>query len=207
MTDEEKAIDITSKIFELEKDKVEWFLSTYKNSRMSEIHTFYNGVLKGLAEGRKEGYEQGVLKDCLKVSCPNCTPSIENYCIDCEYANFIIDKDNQISKLEKEISVLLSCSNCQENKGGYVCEKEYNDKCLAQKIQYIKELKEENAELKAQIEQLSNDNYVLKTSFITQNEQIEKMKCCGNCSKPCWDFPIVRKSECLNNNYSLWEPV
>lgn len=36
-------------------------------------------------------------------------------------------------------------------------------------------------------------------------EQIEKMKCCGNCSKPCWDFPIVRKSECLNNNYSLWK--
>lgn len=35
--------------------------------------------------------------------------------------------------------------------------------------------------------------------------QIEKMKCCGNCSEPCWNPPIVRKFECLNNNYSLWE--
>lgn len=36
-------------------------------------------------------------------------------------------------------------------------------------------------ELQQQIEQLSNDNYVLKTAFITQKEQNEKMKCCGNC--------------------------
>ena len=36
-------------------------------------------------------------------------------------------------------------------------------------------------ELEAQIEQLSNDNHVLKTSFITQQEQIEKMKNCLNC--------------------------
>jgi hypothetical protein len=64
-------------------------------------------------------------------------------------------KDMRIAELEQEnaeqkaqISVLLSCENCPENKGGYICEKEYNDKCLAQKIQYIKELKQENAELK-----------------------------------------------------------
>lgn len=50
--------------------------------------------------------------------------------------------------LEREISILLSCKNCSENKGGYICQKEYEDKCLAQKIQYIKELKEENAELR-----------------------------------------------------------
>lgn len=52
------------------------------------------------------------------------------------------------ANLEREISVLLSCKNCPNNKGGYICQKEYEDKCLAQKIQYIKELKEENAELK-----------------------------------------------------------
>lgn len=56
-------------------------------------------------------------------------------------------------ELEKEISILLSCKNCPENKGGYICQKEYEDKCLAQKIQYIKELQEENAELKKQVEQ------------------------------------------------------
>lgn len=54
----------------------------------------------------------------------------------------------RIKQLEKEISVLLSCKNCPENKGGYICEKEYNDKCLAQKIQYIKELKEEIEKMK-----------------------------------------------------------
>ena len=57
--------------------------------------------------------------------------------------------EEQIEQLEKEISVLLSCKNCPENKGGLLCQKEYEDKCLAQKIQYIKELKEENAELKS----------------------------------------------------------
>jgi hypothetical protein len=66
-----------------------------------------------------------------------------------------LEKEN--AELKAQISVLLSCKNCPENKGGYICEKEYNDKCLAQKIQYIKELKKE---LEA---------------------QIEKMKCCENC--------------------------
>lgn len=68
---------------------------------------------------------------------------------------------NRIAELEQKISVLLSCKNCPENKGGYICEKEYEDKCLAQKIQYIKELKEENAELKKQLgmsNKVYNDN-------------------------------------------------
>ena len=66
------------------------------------------------------------------------------------------------AELEEKISILLSCNSCPDNKGGLLCQKEYEDKCLAQKIQYIKELKEENAELK---------------------NQIEKMKCCENCAK------------------------
>ena len=59
--------------------------------------------------------------------------------------------EKRISELEEKISVLLSCKNCPENKGGFICQKEYEDKCLAQKIQYIKELKEENAELKEKL--------------------------------------------------------
>jgi hypothetical protein len=51
-----------------------------------------------------------------------------------------ICKEN--ANLEEKISILLSCKNCPVNKGGYICQKEYEDKCLAQKIQYIKELKE-----------------------------------------------------------------
>lgn len=59
-----------------------------------------------------------------------------------------------IEKLEAQISVLLSCKNCLENKGGFICQKEYENKCLAQKIQFIKELQEEIAELKTKLEAL-----------------------------------------------------
>ena len=57
-------------------------------------------------------------------------------------------REKRIAELEEKISILLSCKNCPENKGGLLCQQEYEDKCLAQKIQFIKELQEENAELK-----------------------------------------------------------
>lgn len=77
-----------------------------------------------------------------------------------------------------------------------------DDKMQTRLCERIAELEKENAKLKEQnkdlcesldimnnrenelldqIEQLSNDNHVLKTSFITQQAQIEKMKCCENC--------------------------
>lgn len=62
----------------------------------------------------------------------------------CKYRQ--LQKEN--ADLEEKISVLLSCKNCPENKGDFICQKEYENKCLAQKIQYIKELQKENAELK-----------------------------------------------------------
>ena len=65
---------------------------------------------------------------------------------------------NKLSRLEKEnaaleekISILLSCKNCPENKGGWICEKEYAGRCLSQKVMFIKELKQENAELEKQL--------------------------------------------------------
>lgn len=67
----------------------------------------------------------------------------------------IICKEN--AELEEKISNLLSCQNCPGNKGGLLCQKEYEDKCLAQKIQYIKELKEENAELNAKISKVAQE--------------------------------------------------
>lgn len=60
-------------------------------------------------------------------------------------------REKQIAELEEKISVLLSCENCPENKDGLICRKEYENKCLAQKIQFIKELQQENAELKARL--------------------------------------------------------
>ena len=98
-------------------------------------------------------------------------------------------REKRISELEEKISILLSCKNCPENKGGYICEKEYENKCLAQKIQYIKELQEENAELKS---------------------QIEKMKCCSNCKNCRRKF--IKKNVFENTckvehcrNYDKWE--
>lgn len=76
-------------------------------------------------------------------------------------------REEKIKELEEEISNLLSCKDCPDNHGGYICDKEYNDKCLRQKIQYIKELKEE-------ITTLEKKNAELKS-------QIEKMKCPQNC--------------------------
>ena len=52
-----------------------------------------------------------------------------------------------IAELEEKISGLLSCKNCSENKGGWICVKEYENKCLAQKIEFIKELEKEKCEL------------------------------------------------------------
>ena len=60
-----------------------------------------------------------------------------------------LKKEN--AKLQEKISVLLSCTNCPENKGGWICLKEYENKCLSQKIMYIKELKEENAQLEKEL--------------------------------------------------------
>ena len=60
-----------------------------------------------------------------------------------------LEKEN--AELKEKISVLLSCKNCPENKGGWGCEKEYDNKCLTQKIVYIKELIEDITEMKEQI--------------------------------------------------------
>ena len=85
-------------------------------------------------------------------------------------------KEKRIAELEEKISVLLSCKNCPENKDGLICQKEYENKCLAQKIQFIKELQQENAELKGQVEtsyEIYNDN--LDYSYHIE-EQLTKAK-------------------------------
>lgn len=68
------------------------------------------------------------------------------------YLDGLAEDRKEKEELKEQISVLLSCSNCTENKGGYICDKEYNDKCLAQKIEHIKELQIENEQLKDDLE-------------------------------------------------------
>lgn len=47
----------------------------------------------------------------------------------------------------------------------------------------VEQLEKENAELKKDKEWLDNTNNEQIEVILKLNEQIEKMKCCGNCSK------------------------
>jgi hypothetical protein len=89
-----------------------------------------------------------------------------------------LEKENE--KLKKRLSVLLSCKKCPDNKGGFICQKEYEDKCLTQKIQYIKELKEENTELEKENaelnKKLSKAEEEYDKMFWNKNEIISKAK-------------------------------
>lgn len=193
MTDEEKAAEeIIKEKYCNNCEERETFPNIYNCSNKEHCDDYYllkEGILLGLAEGRKEkelSYRVGKVTKAELNKCKTIEEKMEwlgkvlGYAIFKDNMNYAVwvnvQKNNIIESIEKEneglkkeISVLLSCANCQENKGGYVCEKEYNDKCLAQKIEYIKELKEENAELKA---------------------QIEKMKSCNNCKHRMFDYPF-----------------
>ena len=85
-----------------------------------------------------------------------------------------------LAELEEKISVLLSCKNCPENKSGWVCVKEYENKCLAQKIEFIKELKKEKCELLGIIQ--GKDKVIqelkkeLNSMLVSKNQQLTKAK-------------------------------
>lgn len=85
-----------------------------------------------------------------------------------------------LAELEEKISVLLSCKNCPENKGGFICVKEYENKCLSQKIEYINELKKEKCELLGIIQ--SKDEVIqelkkeLNSMPVSKNQQLTKAK-------------------------------
>ena len=106
-------------------------------------------TIKNVTDGKCKYFSWGFYKGCV---------------VGLEYNN------KQIAELEEKISVLLSCKNCSENKGGWICAKEYENKCLAQKIEFIKELQKENAQLKKQQFSLRNE----RNTFLAQNEQYEK---------------------------------
>ena len=105
-----------------------------------------------------------------------------------------------IAELEEKISVLLSCKNCSENKGGWICVKEYENKCLAQKIEFIKELEKEKCELLGiiqgkdkVIQELEKENAELKEQV--ENPQLTKAK------EIIKDFILMAKVERLKDRY------
>lgn len=71
-------------------------------------------------------------------------------------------------------------------KGGYVCFKEYNDKCLAQKIQYIKELKEEIEEMKKYCGCDYCINVVSGDEFTVENTNKTVCEYCMENNKKFW---------------------
>ena len=111
-------------------------------------------------------------EELTKLSRENLRKSKQGSLCECYDEAFIKGyelSEKRIAELEEKISNLLSCKNCPENKGGFICVKEYENKCLAQNLEdteilnktYEKrfsDLEKENAELKKQLE-MSNKVY------------------------------------------------
>ena len=110
------------------------------NAEKAEIH-------KELEEAEKAKFKPYENK-IAELEKENAEMKMQLYAFDEEQEK--LRKEN--AELKEQISVLLSCKNCPETKGGLICQKEYENKCLAQKIQFIKELQEENAVLERRIE-------------------------------------------------------
>ena len=122
-------------------------------------------------------------------------------------SNLIDEKGNEIGHPEQfDMSIY-------EERLKETFKHEYMGICVSDQ-EIIEYLEKENAELKAQI---NYQTHCSKTQHEAANEmskqiaelesKVKQLRCCGNCSEPCWDFPIVRKSECLSNDYSLWEQI
>lgn len=189
MTDEEKAEEYVDKIlsdskypFIFNKEKVKAYIIKVYLDSLKVCEEAYN---KGLAEGRKEieqwkqewqdaqikANEEGFARTTLQIKCTNLEKEIEEQKDRNVEIEKILEKAN--SELSKES---LNCMELSKVNEELKKDKEYLDKVNNEQTEVILKLQE-------QIEQLSNDNHVLKTSFITQQEQIEKMKCCMNCKK------------------------
>lgn len=92
-------------------------------------------------------------------------------------------KNKENAELKEKISILLSCTNCPENKGGWICAKEYENKCLTQKIEFIKELEEEKCELLGiiqgkdkVIQELEKERDKYRNMVFDQREHLTKAK-------------------------------
>ena len=112
--------------------------------------------------------------------------------------------EKYIAELEERISVLLSCKNCPENKGGLICQKEYENKCLAQKIQFIKELQEENNDLKNKTVLSIDCDKAEKHGELClgyggdEDEPCEQCKNCIKCETGYYQLGETEKDEQLN---------
>lgn len=131
-------------------------------------------TIKNVTDGKNKYFSWGFYKGCV---------------VGLEYNN------KQIAELEEKISVLLSCKKCPENKGGWICVKEYENKCLAQKIVFIQELKKENAELKKELKISQRCWQDQKNISLNANCSLHKAK------EIIKDFILMAKVEHLKDRY------
>lgn len=115
-----------------------------------------------------------------------------------DYCKKVIDYEERIKKLEEKISNLLSCKNCPENKGGLICVKEYENKCLAQKIQFIKELQQEKAALEKERDEYRNMTFDQREQLYKAKEIIKKLKA-------LYFSPVVTKEDVKRQDEILAE--
>lgn len=125
---------------ELQKDKKYLLeICENKNKALQQLYLSNNELVQENEKLKTQKED----KKCL--SCQRMTVSQDEYITGLTDEIDDLKKENE--KLKTELENLLSCAKCPENHGGYICEKEYNDKCLAQKIQLIKELEHERGYL------------------------------------------------------------
>ena len=67
-------------------------------------------------------------------------------------------------------------------------------------LNYIENLEKENKELKKDKEWLDDTNNEQTEVILKLNEQIEKMKCCGNCKHNYFDNEEIRHCDVLNQH-------
>ena len=104
-----------------------------------------------------------------------------------------LEKEN--AELKEKISILLSCKNCPENKGGWICAKEYENKCLAQKIEFIKELEKEKCELLGIIQ--GKDKEIIKRTVVENF-------CCNDCKEIGLFLECQKKKKSCETIVSDW---
>ena len=104
-------------------------------------------------------------------------------------------KNKENAELKEKISILLSCKNCPENKGGWICAKEYENKCLAQKIEFIKELEKEKCELLGIIQ--GKDKEIIKRTVVENF-------CCNDCKEIGLFLECQKKKKSCETIVSEW---
>lgn len=181
MTDEEKAKEITIRHFEITECCFEDLLPN-KNF----VYNFYNGALKGLAEGRKvsEKYKTEIEK--LKK---NYKKQRNRRIDELQKKNAELKKENEQLKQQVKEYLEMPCTSC----------------CITEALESdLTDLNYQFVNLEAKTKVIEKENTIFKSiiSIILDKEDI-----CYICEMKAQVLPEcmrMENSECLKNMISLW---